>query len=119
MKKAIAYIRISNKDQSNFSIPGQTEMITTHCSRHDWELVATFIDDGKSAKNFDRPDWKKLQTFIKQNHTQVDYLIVCKYDRFSRNTSQALTMLELIEQKFDTRVLSVMEPIHVHPDSPF
>lgn len=119
MKKAIAYIRISNKDQSNFSISGQTEMITTHCQRLSWDVAATFIDDGKSAKNFDRPDWKKLQAFVKQNHREVDYLLVCKYDRFSRNTSEALQMLDLIEKKYGIRVLSVMEPIHVHPESPF
>jgi site-specific DNA recombinase len=119
MKKAIGYIRISTKDQSNFSISGQTDMITTFCQRNNYHLETIFIDDGKSAKNFDRPDWKKLETFIRKNHLDLDYLVMCKYDRFSRNTSEALQMLDLIEKKFCIKAMSVMEPIHVHPESPF
>jgi site-specific DNA recombinase len=68
MKKAIGYIRISDKDQSNFSISGQTGI--DHHLLHPQQLSPgdTFIDDGKSAKNFDRPDWKKLEAFVKKNH---------------------------------------------------
>ncbi|HEU4574612.1 MAG TPA: recombinase family protein, partial [Chitinophagaceae bacterium] len=84
-----------------------------------FELTNIFIDDGKSAKNFDRPDWKKLEAFVRKNHSQVDYLVMAKYDRFSRKTKEALQMLELIEEKFNIRSISVMEPIHVSPESPF
>lgn len=79
-------------------------------------MVSSFIDDGKSAKNFDRPDWKKLEDFIKVN--KVDYLIVMKYDRFSRNLSESLQKLEMLEMKYNIRVISVMEPIGIHPKNP-
>lgn len=119
MKKAIGYIRISTKDQSNFSISGQVRSITEYCERSGVELVATFTDDGKSAKSFDRPDWQKLEEFVKKNYKDVDSLIVLKFDRFSRNTMEALQMIEKLEERYSIRVISVMEPIALHPKSPF
>ena len=119
MKKAIGYVRISDKDQSNFSIPGQQDLIRSYCGKNDIEVMAMFTDDGESAKNFDRPDWKVLEQFIKSNHNGVDMLMVAKFDRFSRNVAEALQMIQLLEQRYHIRVLSAMEPIHLHPDSPF
>src|SRR5687768_5064357 len=112
MKKAIGYARISNKDQSNFSITGQQELIRRHCTNGNMELVAMFTDEGESAKNFDRPDWRDLEAFVRKNHSGIDFFIVAKFDRFSRNTAEALQMIELLEEKFKIRVISSMEPIH-------
>ena len=84
--KAIGYIRISTKDQSNFSLSGQEKYIRDFCEKHNYELATVFKDDGQSAKNFDRPDWKALEQFIKENNS-VTTLVVAKYDRFSRNVS--------------------------------
>jgi site-specific DNA recombinase len=119
MKKAIGYIRISTKDQSNFSLDGQERYIREFATRNNFDLLNVFCDDGQSAKNFDRPDWKKLQSFCKENHKDVDALIVAKYDRFSRNLKDALTMIEMLEDKFNIRILSVLEPIMINPQSPF
>lgn len=101
MKKAIAYIRISTKDQSNFSLTGQEQYIRDFATKQGYEILALFTDDGQSAKNFDRPDWKLLQQFCKDNQHQVDALIVAKYDRFSRNLKAATLQekkLLIIEQ---------------------
>ena len=119
MKKAIRYLRISDKDQSNFSITGQGDIIATYCSKNEIELVNTFIDEGESAKNFDRPDWKQLEEFVKTNHSNVDLLIVAKFDRFSRNVAEALQMIEMLENRYHIRVISAMEPISMHPSSPY
>jgi len=115
--KAIRYIRISTKDQSNFSIEGQLKSTEHYCRINNYEIVNTYTDDGQSAKSFDRPDWKKLEQFVKTH--QVDYLIVMKYDRFSRNLLEALQKIELLETKYNIRIISVMEPIAVHPLSPY
>lgn len=119
MKKAIAYIRISDKDQSNFSIPGQLRYIQDFAKDSETEIVATFTDNGKSAKNFDRPDWKKLETFVREHHKTVDYLIVIKYDRFSRNASQGLQKIEWLEQKYKILIISVFERMFIDYDSPY
>ena len=116
--RALGYIRISTKDQSTFSLDGQAEHITRHCHRQGIELIDIFRDDGQSAKNFDRANWREMERYIKANHRSVDYLLVMKFDRFSRNMREALEMMEKLENKYGIRVLSVMEPIATHPDSP-
>ncbi|HUP14252.1 MAG TPA: recombinase family protein, partial [Niastella sp.] len=119
MSSAIAYIRISSKDQSNFSIDGQKRYIADHCQKNGMPLMESFIDDGKSAKNFDRPDWKKLETFIAQHHRTVNYLVVVKYDRFSRNAAQGLQKIEWLEKKYNIIIVSVFEQMFIDFDSPF
>lgn len=118
-KRALGYVRISTKDQSNFSLDGQEEYIRKHCERNGWELIGISRDDGQSAKNFDRANWRELEEYIKKNHKYVDYLVVCKYDRFSRNVADALAMIEKLEKRYSIRIMSVMEPINLHPDSPY
>lgn len=119
MKKAIGYIRISTKDQSNFSLSGQEKYIREYTQQHDIELTSLFTDDGKSAKNFDRPDWKLLETFIQKHFRDIDYLIVAKYDRFSRNAAQGLSKIELLERKYKIIIVSVFEQMFIDYDSPF
>jgi len=119
MKKAIAYKRISTKDQSNFSLPGQEKHINEFAAAENITIVGSFTDDGKSAKNFDRPDWKLLEAFVREHHRDVDYLIVIKYDRFSRNAAQGLQKIEWLEQKYRIMILSVFERMLIDYDSPF
>jgi DNA invertase Pin-like site-specific DNA recombinase len=119
MKKAIGYIRISTKDQSNFSLEGQEKYIREYAERLQITVSAIFKDDGKSAKNFDRPDWKKLETFIHDHYRDVDYLVVAKYDRFSRNAAQGLQKIELLERKYHIVIISVFEQMFIDYDSPF
>lgn len=119
MENAIGYIRISSKDQSNFSLAAQEDHVRKFAERSSFNLVALFTDNGQSAKNFDRAEWKKLEEFIKAHHRNLSVLIVPKYDRFSRNVSEALQMIEKLEDRFEIRIISVFEPIHARPDSPY
>lgn len=119
MKKAIAYKRISVKDQSHFSLPGQDKYIQEFAKESDITIVASFTDDGKSAKNFDRPDWQKLEAFVLEHHKIVDYLIVVKYDRFSRNAAQGLQKIEFLENRYRIMIISVFERMFIDYDSPF
>lgn len=119
MKKAIGYTRISDDDQSRWSIQGQQNMIREHCSKNNIELTAIFTDEGESAKNFDRANWKALEEFVEKNHLQVDYLFVMAYTRFSRNTHDALNMIEQLENRYHIRIVSITEPLHMHPDAPY
>jgi site-specific DNA recombinase len=55
MQKAISYIRISTEEQSNWSISGQIEVNGDYARNNNIEIVETFVDDGVSAKDYDRP----------------------------------------------------------------
>lgn len=119
MKKSIGYVRISTKDQSNFSLSGQEKSIRDFAARKDIMVHALFVDNGKSAKSFDRPDWKKLESFIKEHHRNIDYLVVAKYDRFSRNAAEGLQKIELLERRYNIIILSVYEEMFIDYDSPY
>jgi site-specific DNA recombinase len=119
MQKAIGYVRISTEDQSNFSIDGQEKQIIDYCIKNKIELSNVFKDEGQSAKNFNRLDWINLEKFIQKNYANVDVLIVAKYDRFSRNVSEALQMIDKLEKKYSITIISVMEHIGLHPKSPY
>ena len=118
MKRAIGYIRISTKDQSTYSLPLQRSEIEGYCTKNDYQLLNVFEDDGQSAKNFDRISWHELENYIRLNHQGIDYLIVYKYDRFSRNLTEALGMIDKLEKKYKIVILSILENIGVHPKSP-
>ena len=119
MQKAIGYIRISDKDQSNWSIGGQEKDIRRHCQLKGIDLIAVYIDDGQSARTFDRAEWKKLETNIKKHYREIDVLLVVAYDRFSRNIVEALSMMEKLETKFSIAVESITQPIAVHRSNPY
>jgi site-specific DNA recombinase len=111
MKKAIRYLRFSDKHQSNGSIERQ-ELYTDQWIRNNGvELVDTFIDRGKSAKTFDRPDFKKLETFIRKHYRNVDYLLVDQMDRFSRDAGEAIKMVKKLQVEFNIQIVSVTEGI--------
>lgn len=108
---AIGYARISEKDQSNTSLEDQAQRIEEYCLTSGITLEKVFTDNGKSAFTFDRPEWKKLENYLKKNK-QVKYLIVKHIDRFSRATLlDALLKLNEIENKLKVKVLTLSDAI--------
>src|SRR5437868_4274454 len=117
-KRAIRYLRISTDRQSNFSIDGQ-DMQTKHwCDRNNVEIIDTFIDEGYSARNFDRPDMNRLNTFIEKHYRSIDYLVVNAYDRFSRDAGEALVAIKKLQKQFGVSVVSVNEGVTFDGDDP-
>lgn len=87
----ISYCRISSDEQSNHSIPYQEETIRKYCEFKGYTIQKTYLED-YSAKNFERPRWKDLMTFLQNQKTEigtdksqwVQKIIFLRYDRFSR-----------------------------------
>lgn len=104
---AIAYIRISVVDQSVYSLEYQEKNIRTYCQTHKLNLLDVFRDDGESSYTFDRPDFKRLEQFIKKN--KCEYLIVNDHDRFSRNLAEALMKIKELHVKFGIKVLATTD----------
>ncbi|WP_270087214.1 recombinase family protein [Sphingobacterium sp. SYP-B4668] len=109
MKRAIRYLRFSRKGQSNGSIERQELYTDQWIENNRVELTDTFIDRGKSAKTFDRPDFQKLQEFVAKHHKKVEYLLVDQMDRFSRDAGEALIYVKKLQMKFKIQVVSVTE----------
>ena len=71
-------------------------------------MLSVFTDDGESSYTFDRPDWKALELFLKQNKN-VQYLIIFDHDRFSRNLAEALIKIKELHDKFKISVLATTD----------
>ncbi|WP_233602933.1 recombinase family protein [Pedobacter sp. KBW06] len=51
-----------------------------------------------SAKTFERPQWKKLLLDLKKTRGKANLILFTKWDRFSRNTSDAYLMIKILNQ---------------------
>ena len=117
MKRAYIYIRVSTEDQrDNWSVAGQETACREFCTRQGYDLVRVWKDEAVSAKTFDRPAWSQMQASVKRD--KIAFIVVQKYDRFSRNVAEGLEMFERLERRYDVRVISVTENYGVSPHSP-
>ena len=114
----ICYKRVSTDDQADrgFSLQHQERMLRQYCEINDHNIVGIYTED-YSAKTFDRPEWKKLMLYIKQNKKKVDMVLCLRWDRFSRNLYDALTTIKEL-QKLEVRVNTIEQPLDLtNPDT--
>ena len=98
-KSAILYRRVSTSDQKIYgnSLNAQQSNLKEFCHKNSMAIIKEFQED-YSAKDFNRPEWKRLKKFAKENKNKVDYLLVVDWDRFSRNTYEALGVINDFKQ---------------------
>ncbi|WP_090602933.1 recombinase family protein [Parapedobacter koreensis] len=101
MKKVYLYIRVSTDEQKKkgYSLPEQEERLKNYCDFHGLEIVDIYRED-HSAKNFNRPAWKRLLSILKKrgktkSKEEVKVLFV-KWDRFSRSVEAAYAMIGIL-----------------------
>ncbi len=93
-RRAVIYTRVSTNEQAErgYSLRAQEERLCAHCRHHGIEVVAHFQDDA-SAKSFEgRPGFQEALVYLRKHKTQVDYLLFDRWDRFSRDALEALSM---------------------------
>ena len=97
-KVAVIYRRVSTTEQKDkgHSLPAQKEVIENYCLKNRIEVLEDFEEDF-SAKNFIRPEMQKLIEFVTRNKGKIDFVLVHKWDRFSRSLSDALDYIALFD----------------------
>ena len=92
-KRVILYIRVSTTDQKYFgnSLSNQLSMLQEFCKKNGIIIVQEFIED-YSGKNFNRPEFIKLHKYARENKQNIDYVLVYKWDRFSRDVLETMNM---------------------------
>lgn len=111
MKKVTIMCRVSSDDQAKgYSLDDQYERLTDYCNRNGYEIVYIIRED-HSAKTFDRPEWKKWRKLTKSKQLQVDELLVTSWDRFSRNLSEGLSVVDELYYKEGITPQAIEQPI--------
>ena len=112
MKTAYLYLRVSTDEQKRkgFSLPEQEDRLLKYCEVNDIEVKGIYRED-YSAKNFNRPEWKKLISVIKNDRGKIENnILFIKWDRFSRNIEYAYEMIGLL-RKYNTTAMAIDQPI--------
>jgi site-specific DNA recombinase len=94
IRRAILYCRVSTDEQADrgYSLNDQEDRLRQYCIKNNIEVDCIFRED-HSAKNFNRPQFKKLLGHIRLNKGKFYILLFVKWDRFSRNAPEAYEML--------------------------
>ena len=81
------YCRLSRDDDNgnleSMSIGNQKQMLMDYVKEKGWNLRDSYIDDGYSGTNFDRPDFKRLLRDISSR--KIDCVITKDLSRLGRN----------------------------------
>ncbi len=112
MKSTYLYIRVSTDEQKRkgYSLPEQEDRLLKYCEFNDIIVKGVFREDF-SAKNFNRPEWKKLVISIKRSSAkEPNNILFVKWDRFSRNIELAYEMIGIL-RKYNVTAMAIDQPI--------
>ncbi|MCJ8208554.1 recombinase family protein [Mucilaginibacter sp. RS28] len=112
MKSAYLYVRVSTDEQKKkgFSLIEQEDRLLKHCEMNQIKVEGIFREDF-SAKNFNRPEWKRLIKTIKKNkYRPSENILFIKWDRFSRSIEYAYQMIGIL-RGLNTQAMAIDQPI--------
>jgi site-specific DNA recombinase len=118
MSNAIIYTRVSTDEQAHkgFSLPHQKSVLELYCQHKGINILRHFKEDF-SAKNFDRPAFNELVSYIKVNRKSIDALLFTRWDRFSRNQEEAYRVIREFKN-MGIEVNAIEQPLDLsQPDS--
>ncbi|MVB09656.1 hypothetical protein CAFE_03180 [Caprobacter fermentans] len=83
------YTRLSRDDEregESMSIENQKVILGNYVREQGWELIETYVDDGYTGTNFDRPDFQRMVEDVKDR--KINLVVVKDLSRFGRNYIQ-------------------------------
>ena len=83
LKTAVIYARYSSENQTEQSIEGQLRVCTDYAKSNNIVIVNTYIDRAMTGTNDNRPAFQQM--LKDSSNGNWDYVLVYKFDRFSRN----------------------------------
>ena len=89
--RTIIYKRVSTDEQADrgFSLQHQENVMRQFCLMKNFPIIDVYTED-YSGKDFNRPEWKKIISYLKKNRGSVDQILCLRWDRWSRNQFLAL-----------------------------
>lgn len=119
-KTALGYLRISDKKQiKGESLANQREAVQQYANANNIKVVEWFTDEAKSGKNTDREALQNLLRVATKKKGQIDYVIVYKMNRASRDLATYFTGIRNILATLGVQVRSATEHFEDTPDGHF
>lgn len=106
------YLRLSKEDEGtkqSESITNQKDFLTRYVIEEGWNIYDTYIDDGYTGTNFDRPDFQRMLEDIKNG--KINLVIVKDYSRLGRNYAWTGIYKDEIFPKYNVRFIAVNDNI--------
>lgn len=106
------YVRLSQEDMragESLSIEHQKLILTKYVREHGWNLVDTYVDDGFSGTDFNRPS---VQRLLSDAQTGRINLIICKdLSRFGRNYIEVGQYIDYIFPLHNIRFIALNDNV--------
>jgi len=100
------YVRLSKEDGDMDSIDNQTALLKDYVScQTDMALAETFVDNGFTGTNFDRPDFKRMMERVKAG--EINCIVVKDLSRLGRNYIEAGNYIEKLFPFLKVRFVAV------------
>lgn len=103
------YCRFSDsKQEGGYSIKAQRDACAKYAVDNGYRIVQEYVDEAISGRTDDRPEFQRMMS---DSATKLfKFLIIHKYDRFSRNRYDHIIYKRELE-KSGVKVISVSEPV--------
>jgi DNA invertase Pin-like site-specific DNA recombinase len=108
MKRAYGYLRVSTTTQvdEGFSLDHQRQAIKDYCKTRSLHLVQIYMDEGKSGRTTNRPEFQQMLKAIKEKG--IDSVVIYKIDRFARNVTDFSRICNEFKEN-NINLISVLE----------
>jgi site-specific DNA recombinase len=107
-KIALIYARYSSDNQRAESITAQIRACKDYARKKDYLVKTIYTDEAKSGVNDNRSGFQEMISYIRDNPSQVQVILVHKLDRFARNRYDSAIYRKELE-KAGVRLESVLE----------
>ena len=106
-----AYTRVSRDSEysESYSIDNQLSFINRYCIKNNLEIVETYIDDGYSGTNFNRPGFCKMLKDSREGI--INCVIVKDLSRFGRNLGWTQVYLSELLPELKVIFISIIDNI--------
>lgn len=100
------YARLSVEKDEDISIHTQVMMLHHYIAEHpEFKLTETYIDNGYTGTNFDRPDFIRMMDDVRAGKIQC--IVVKDLSRFGRDFLETGYYIETILPKLNVRLISI------------
>ena len=84
MIRAGIYCRVSTEEQAKhgISLDCQQQALTEYATKHQYQIVDYYVDDGYSGTSLKRPELQRLLNDVRAN--KIDIVLITKLDRWGR-----------------------------------